>query len=647
MNNLYNKAISLHRSKNFLEAEKIYQTILDNDPKNSEIFYLLGVLKFQLEDFIKAKNFFEKSISLNALNPAAFNNLGMLFRQQGKLTKAIINIRKAIELKPNFSGYYNNLALCYKDLKKFKNAKDNFNLALQYDPNDSNVYNNLGLLFLDIKNYDEAIKNFLISIKHNKNNAQAYSNLGAIYFQKKKYSLAITNIKNAIEIDPNLNDGLLVFAKLKICDWDNLTNEINNLKNCVKQLKIFIKPFIFLNISDSPEEQKKISIKFSKKNILPEKLNINLINKKKFKIAYISGDFYDHPIVHLLKDVFENHNKNKFEFHGFNLNIFSDKYTDNIKKNLNLINISKLSIDKIVKKLRDFNIDIAVDLSGYTSRGIHELFTQRIAPIQINYLGYAGTFGHKNMDYIIADKFIIPKKQFIHYSEKIIFLPNTFLPHNKLLKIDSQKFSRSEFGLPNNKFVFCCFNNSQKINPLIMDLWCEILKNTENSILWIKEHNSLFKNNFKKEIVKRKIDLERIFFSERTSYERHIAKYYLADLFLDTYPFGGHTTANECLQSGLPLLTLIGESFASKVAGSLLSVLKLDDLITRTSEEYIKKAIMLSKNNNYHHNIILKLKSNVKILCDAKSYTQNLEEAYQKSIENYMNNLPYENIYIN
>ena len=647
MNNLYNKAIDLHKSKNFFEAEKIYQKILENDPKNSEIFYLLGVLKFQLKDFIQAKNFFKRSININSSNPAAFNNLGMLFKQQGEFTKAIININKAIELKPNFPGYYNNLALCYKDLKKFKTAIKYFDLALKYDSNNSEVYNNLGLLFLEAKNYDESIKKFLKSIALNKNNAQAYSNLGAIYFQKKEYQLAIINIKKAIEIDPNLNDGLLLFTKLKICDWENLTNETNKLKDSINQLKIFIKPFIFLNVSDNAEEQKKISIKFSQKNIFSEKFNFNFINKKKYKIAYISGDFYNHPIVHLIKDVFENHNKNKFEFHGFDLNAYPDEHTKNIKKQINLINISQLSLNKILQKLRSFKIDIAVDLSGYTSKGIHELFIKRVAPIQINYLGYAGTFGHKNMDYIIADKFVIPEKQFINYTEKIIFLPNTFLPHNKLLKIDSQKYSRAEFGLPNNKFIFCCFNNSQKINPYILDLWCKILRDTKNSILWIKEHNSSFKDNFKKEIVKRDVALERIFFSKKTSYEKHIAKYYLADLFLDTFPFGGHTTANECLQSGLPLLTLIGDSFASRVAGSLLSNLKLDELITKSTEEYIKKAIMISNSKEYYQNIVHKLKSNKVILSDAKSYTQNLESAYRKSLENYANNLPYENIYIN
>jgi protein O-GlcNAc transferase len=646
MNDLYNKAIFLHQSKKFLEAEKIYQKILENDPNNSEIFYLLGVLRFQLGDFVKAKFFFSKSIDLNSSNPAAFNNLGMIFKQQGEVAEAIININKAIELKPNFSGYYNNLALCFKDLKEFKTAINNFNLALKYDPNNSDVYNNLGLLFLEAKDYDEAIEKFLKSIALNKNNAQAYNNLGAIYFQKKEYQLAIINIRNAIEIDPNLNDGLLVFAKLKICDWENLTNEINKLKDSIDQFKIFIKPFIFLNISDNAEEQKKISIKFAGKEILSSKFNINLINKKKYKIAYISGDFYDHPIVHLIKDVFENHNKNEFEFYGFDLNALPDEHTNNIKKQINLINISQLPLDKIVKKIRDFKIDIAIDLSGYTSKGIHQLFIKRIAPIQINYLGYAGTFGHKNMDYIIADKFVIPEKKFINYSEKIIFLPNTFLPHNKLLKIDPQKYSRAEFGLPNNKFIFCCFNNSQKINPLMLDSWCKILKNTQNSILWIKENNSYFKDNFKKEIVKREIDLARIFFSEKTSYEKHIAKYYFADLFLDTFPFGGHTTANECLQSGLPLLTLIGDSFASRVGGSLLSSLKLDDLITKTPEEYTKKAIMISNNGNYHQNIVNKLKSNKIVLSNAKFYAKNLEKAYQKSIENYVNNLPYENIFI-
>ena len=306
--------------------------------------------------------------------------------------------------------------------------------------------------------------------------------------------------------------------------------------------------------------------------------------------------------------------------------------------------------DKEIAQLaRELEIDIAVDLGGHTQDGRTGIFSHRAAPIQVNYLGYPGTMGTEYMDYIVADKTIIPKTYREFYSEQVIYMPDTYMVDDSKRMASSRVCTRNEFGLPENIFVFCCFNNDYKINPQVLDSWSRILLAAKDSILWLSENNEYFKSNIKTEFEKRRVDSSRIIFAQRVDLMAdHLARYALADIFLDTLPFNAHTTAVDSLKSGIPVLTLIGKSFASRVAASLLNAIGLPELITNTQEEYEALAIELATNPQKLVGIKLKLANNrlTAPLFDTPLFTKNLEAAYIKMHERCLAGLPPECIYV-
>jgi len=277
------------------------------------------------------------------------------------------------------------------------------------------------------------------------------------------------------------------------------------------------------------------------------------------------------------------------------------------------------------------------------------IFINRCAPIQINYLGYPGTSGSNCIDYIIGDKILIPEESQKHYSEKIIYLPNSYWAMDSKRKIPHKNFTREELGLPSKSFVFCCFNRHYKLNPGIFNIWMKILKQVEDSVLWLNNENNISTNNLKKKIKQTNIDQKRIIFADRmNSMEDHLARHKSADLFLDTYPFGSHTTSSDSLLVGLPVVTLVGQSFPSRVAGSILKAINIPELITHTKEEYENLILDLATDKNKLNQIKDKLIKNrlTTPLFDTKLYTKNIESAYIKIYERHLNNLPIENIEI-
>ena len=353
---------------------------------------------------------------------------------------------------------------------------------------------------------------------------------------------------------------------------------------------------------------------------------------------------------YLLAGLFKQHDKTKFELFAFS---FGPEKNDDMSKKIpnyfnDFIKVNFKTDKEITEISRNLKIDIAIDLLCFTTNNRMGIFLERCAPIQINYLGYPGTSATNFIDYIIADKILIPKESQKYYSEKIIYLPNTYQVRDSSQKISNKIFKREELNLPKNAFVFCCFNQNNKITPNIFDIWMRILKTVEGSVLWLLEDNSIAVQNLKKEAKKRKIDPERIIFAKRMSLADHFARHKCADLFIDTFPYGAHTTCSDSLWAGLPIVTLMGKSFASRVGSSLLNAINLEELITTTEKEYEKLIIELA-NNSYHlkkiRNKLHKNKS-TEPLFNTKLYTKNIELAYTKIYEKYLNKLSVKNIEI-
>jgi predicted O-linked N-acetylglucosamine transferase (SPINDLY family) len=347
----------------------------------------------------------------------------------------------------------------------------------------------------------------------------------------------------------------------------------------------------------------------------------------------------------------ELHDKSKFELIGFS---FGPEKNDEMRKRVSsafnqFINVNLKNDKEVVQLSRDLNIDIAVDLTGFTTNSRFGIFIERCAPIQVNFLGYPGTLGSNHHDYIIADKILIPKENQKDYSEKIIYLPNSFLVNDSTKKISKKIFTREELGLPKNGFVFCCFNQSYKITPVIFDIWMRLLKKVEGSVLWLTEDNQIALNNLKSEAEKRNVNHEKLIFAKRMpSLADHLARHKCADLFIDTIPFNAITTANDALWAGLPVLTRAGESFSSRVGASMLNAVELNELITLTEKDYETLAIELATNPERLKQIKKKLEKNklIKPLFNTKLFTKNIESAYTMMHEKYLKNLPLENIEI-
>ena len=408
---------------------------------------------------------------------------------------------------------------------------------------------------------------------------------------------------------------------------------------------------IYKTISDSGELIKKTALAKIEMLLKERKIfNINTIKNKKIHIGYYSPDFKDHPVGYIMSELLDFHNKEIFEITAFSLNPNPDKKPEIKNKIINSVNAfldcSKKSYIDIIKESRKRKIDLAIDLAGFTSDNKIKIFANRAAPVQVNFLGYPCTLGI-NHDYIIGDLELIPKEKINLYFEKIIYMPDTYLPSYTRFNLNSKK--EVDFDFKKFNFIFANFNNHTKITPIVFNSWINILKRVENSALILNEGiNKYSEENLIKEAIKRNFDPKRIIFSKRVDYNDHNIKYKYCDLFLDTFPYNAHSTATTCLLSGVPLLTIRGDYFQSRVSSSLLKCLKMDELISQNIEEYENKAINIGNCNKELKRIKNKLQSsliNSKIF-NTKNYTENLEKAYNKIYERYHKKLEPENIFI-
>jgi len=373
-------------------------------------------------------------------------------------------------------------------------------------------------------------------------------------------------------------------------------------------------------------------------------------------LGYFSGDFRNHPVGHLIAKILETHDKSKFELYGFYL---SDKKDENdnyylrIKKAFSkFFHVSSMSISEIISLTKNLNIDIAIDLMAHTGSfddpNKFEIFHNRCAPVQINFLGYPGTSAIENVDYIIADKTVIPEKNKKFFTEKIIFLPHSYQPSEKIRALSKKIITKKNLSLPEDKFIFCCFNNINKILPSTLKLWSDILKKIPKSILWLLSNDENIKKNLKSEFEKKYINPERIIFCGKTPLNEHLKRIKQADLFLDTFPYNAHTTCSDTLWAGVPLLSLEGQSFQSRVASSLLKTSGLGELIAKNENDYVEKAIDIANNIEYLNSLKAKLKNSrdSNPLFDHKTFTKNIEKAFSLILERYTKNEEPTDIYL-
>jgi len=638
---LSNFGVSLSAIGRVDDALFAYKKSLGINPNASVSWYNVGNILCDIGKYEEALPYYEKSVNLNSASYQAFNNYGKAYLDLNRNVEALMLFNRALEINPVFVDCLINKGEAFKKLKRYIEALECFDKALSLKPEYAEAWSNKGVTLYELKHFHEAIVHYDKAISLKPDYAEAWSNKGNALIQLQLFDAAIFNYTKATSLKSDIDWvlGDLLHAKMKICDWSGLGGALDTISKKVIEKKKVTQPFSLISLSDDVMLQKVAAEIFSA-DLYPFNPALGSIpkhpKKEKIHIGYFSADFRSHPVAALTAELFELHNKNYFEIIAFSFG-HDDKSAMRLRlsKAFNqFIDVSDMSDMEIAKLSREIKIDIAVDLGGFTTDSRPNIFAYRAAPIQVSYVGYLGTMGTKNIDYIIADKTIIPEGLEKYYTEKVAYLPS-YQANDRKRKISNKVFSRYDLGLPEKGFVFCCFNNNYKILPATFDVWMRILKNVEGSVLFLYAESKLVQENLKREAETRGIDGSRLIFGIRLPNDEYLARYRACDLFLDTFPYNAGTTASDALWSGLPILTLMGQSFASRMAASLLNAIGLPELITATQEEYVGLAINLATNPEILNAIKNKLAANrsTSILFNAPLFTSSLEKVYVQMME--------------
>ena len=647
MSNAIKELLSLYRDKKFALAEKKCSKLIQRAKPNYELLNLHAILLFELKKYDHSILQLEKSLKINPNYHQGYNSLGNVYFKKNDFQLAIVNFDKALGLKPDYFEAISNKANVYFKQKKYELALKNYNQVLSINDNFQNAYEGRAKIFKIIQKFDEAIVAWKKVVELDPTNDVALTQLGDLYFDKNKLDLAIEYYEKAIKINPDKDFliGNIILTKTKMCDWENLDKYLKNLKKDIISRKKISPPYPNLTFFDDPKLHYIAAEVWSKEHISNENLSkIKFKQKKdKIKLGYFSADFRTHAMGHLMVKMLEQHDRSKFEIYGF---YFGPKINSNdeLSKRIlkcfdKFVDISLIEDLEVAKISREIGLDIAVDFMCYTGNyNRFGVFTKRCAPLQVNFLGYPGTSGSKFIDYIILDKKIICDENKEHFSENLIIIPDTYQPNEDEKKTSLNFNSKEELGLPKDKFIFACFNSHQKILPDMFNNWIEILKEKEDSVLWLLKDNDYSEKNLNREIEKGGVSKERLIFANHIKLEDHLARLKFVDLFLDTFPYNAHTTCSDALRMGIPVLTMKGKSFASRVANSLLSTMNLSELIVEDNKEFVKKAIKISNNFDELKLLKEKVKKN-KIysnLFKSETFTKNLEKHYLAIYKNLL-----------
>jgi protein O-GlcNAc transferase len=552
-------------------------------------------------------------------------------------------LEKAFKINPNAFEIAHDLAVAYAAIGMRQEALNTFQKAITLNPDSSELFYNLGRLYDDLYREADAIELYQKAFLLNPNFVEPLINIGTNFMVLEKDPEALKYFDKAFSLNPNFpylyGDSLYLQQKLGL--WDGRQNKIDSLIGSMKEGKKVISPFHFLAIVDDPRASMEVAIQYASDRYpanpilgaLPK-----LTKSEKIKIGYFSPDFRNHATANLTAEMFELHDRNRFEIIAFSVNKRAEDVMKlRLKKSFDqFIECAHLNDVDVAKLAREMKIDIAVDLGGITQDARMGIFAARVAPVQVNYLVYPGTLGTTYHDYLLADRVVIPEGQENSYAEKIAYLPNCYQVNDRKREVSDINIFRKYEGLPENAFVFCCFNNSYKITPEIFSVWMQILKETPNSVLWLLGTHDVAKQSLWHEAKKLGVHSKRIIFSKKTKKEDHLARQRLANLFLDTFPYGAHTTASDALWVGLPLITLVGKSFQSRVAASLLHSVDHPELIATDLGEYRALALRLAQNPSQLQAIRSHLESQKLSLplFDTPRFVKSIESAYMHMYQN-------------
>jgi protein O-GlcNAc transferase len=643
---------SLAATNNHARAIFAFEKAILLNPKSIDAHLNKGIALLAMGAAEESLSDFDVVLEFDNNNLSALARKGKALLELKRFNESLECLEQALKIKPFDFDTLLIVGLNLYSQKRFEDALAVSESALSIDPNSADVLSNIGAILNGQNRYSEAIPFFLNAITRNNQSATAYANLGLAYDELNQYQDALAGYNEALKIDPSLE--FLLGSRLRIKQilgvWSGFDIDAKEIVRLIKAGKESITPFGVLSIVDSPEIHylcaKKWASKFT--HLKPFSSNIKSIDqgKARIKIAYFSADFKSHPVGYITSELFQLHDRTQFEIYAFSLSDagLGDAVRNQLKGSFDhFIDVDKKTDAEIATLAREIGIDIAIDLGGYTASARVEIFKYRAAPIQVNFLGYPGTLGSDSYDYIIADQVVIPAESYQFYTEKIASLPGSYMPDDSRRLPAPRSFTRADFGLADDKVIFCCFNNSYKFNEEVAECWASILLNVDNSLLWISANNSEFRANILAAFNTFSIPSDRIVFAERIhSMDEHLSRIMLADIFLDTWPFNAHSTALDTLKVGVPIITFIGKSFPARVAASLLYAVGMPDLVTQTKSDYQRLAIDLGGNSKKLAQVKQDLKNKVSSLAlfNTPLFAKKLEAAYLQMHGRLEANLP-------
>lgn len=592
---------------------------------------------------------------MDKLKANSYTNKGAAFFSDGDITGAIKNFLAALKYNPDSIEANFNLGFCYQLQKNYKQAILHFRKLLEIKQDDHEASNYLGMCLANFgatmiyKEPKKALDYLLEAGKIIPKNSKILYNIGNAYHAMGKTEESMQTVKKVIKLDPKFEHSYgQYFIKLRsFAYWDEANKIYKKMKELSdKSLKLkkltAETPYISVCNFQDPKRNYEIARIWAKqdKDLVADIKFKPKYNKRRagerIRIGYLSYDFRDHATLHLLMGVLRSHNKKKYKIYAYSYGFLGESsYQRDAKKYVDVFRDIRLTSDlEAAQIINKDKIDILIDLKGHTSGCRLGIMALKPAPVSVTWLGFPGTTGADYIDYILTDKVVTPPNEAKYYSEKIIYLPDTYQPTDNKQIISNRKFSRKGIGLPADPdtIVFSSFNQTHKIEPVVFNVWMKILKKVSNSILWLFVDNKVAAENLKKEAKKRGIDTKRLFFAGPLPKGEHLKRIGLADIALDTFTYNGHTTTSDCLWAGVPVITLKGYHFASRVSASLLMAVGMPELITKSQKEYEKLAITLAKNPKKLAAIRKSLVMNNESypLFNTELFTENLENIYEK-----------------
>jgi protein O-GlcNAc transferase len=643
------RGIALQELKRLDEALASYDRALALKPDYADACNNRGSVLQKLKRPQEALDSFERALRLAPDRAEVHNHRGLALQALARLDEALQSYERAIRLKPGYADALNNRGAALRELRRLDAALASYDRALELKPDFAEAWNNRGIALRELGRLDEALASYDRALLIMPEFPGAHYNRGNALRQVGRCAEAAESFTQVLALAPGFGfaKGSLLHAKMLCCDWTGLADLSASIGQDCLARKPSADPFGHQAICNSEEELRTCAEVYAATCFPARELPAFPARRgrgEKIRVGYLSGEFRHQATSLLMAELFELHDRKRIELFAFD-NGRDDGSETRARINKafgDVVAIDRMSDLEAASAVKARGIDILVNLNGYFGDARQDVFAYRPSPIQVNYLGFPGTIGADYIDYLIADRTVIPEASRQHYVEKIAWMPNCYQVNDRRKAISDKVFAREELGLPRTGFVFCCFNNNYKITPGVFDGWMRILQRVDGSVLWLLESNPAAAGNLRRACAARGVGPERLIFARPMPLAEHLARHRAADLFLDTLPYNAHTTASDALWAGLPLITRPGQTFPGRVAASLLKAIDMPELITATQEQYEALAVELATHSRRLELIRHKLTRNrlTAPLFDTPLFARHIEDAYAQMYARYQADLP-------